>query len=109
MATLIETIDGSQSKQVILNNVTKTIIPSVAAGNSVLLSAPNPARRGFIIWNNSSNSTYISLDTVSVASTCAWIIATFQSKDFVNFAYTGAISAIRNSGTGTWTIYEFFA
>lgn len=109
MSDVIDTIDGRVQGPIICKHVKKTIVPSVAAGTSALLVGENPSRRGFVIWNNSSNSCYISCDTVSIAASCTWILATFQAKEVLSIAYTGPLSAIRNSGTGTWTVWEFLA
>lgn len=75
---------------------------------SVQIAAANPDRKGFIIFNNSANSTYIGFANPVVAANCARVIATFTSWDWVYpLCYTGPIYAIRNSGSGAVTVWEF--
>ena len=76
---------------------------------SVVIAPANPNRMGFVIFNNSANSGYVSLAGVSVASTCTRLIATFTSWEFFpdGMCYTGPISAIRNSGSGVMAVWEF--
>lgn len=89
------------------NTVVKTTTPAIATA-SVQLVAANPNRRGFQIWNNSSNSIYISWDSVSASSTPAIILAAFQSYSMTTgVIWTGPISGIRNAGSGTCTVWEF--
>lgn len=74
---------------------------------SVVILPANSNRKGFIIFNNSANSTYVTFGPTSVASTCTRLIPTYASWEVTQGAvYTGAISAIRNSGTGIITVYE---
>ncbi len=84
------------------------LTPVNVATTSVVIAPANPNRRGFIVFNNSANSGYISFAATSVASECTRLIATFTSWEMLTpIAYTGALSAIRNSGTGAMTVYEF--
>jgi hypothetical protein len=88
------------------HNVTRTTSASVAT-TSVQIIDSNPNRRCLYIWNNSSNSAYITFGPVSSGSAPTAIVASFTS--FVmnsGVIYTGAISAIRNSGAGTMTVTE---
>ena len=98
----------------VLTEKTKVSAATVTTTASVtnaglLLVAANPNRRGFIIWNNSANSAYVTLGPVSVSSTPTFIVPTFQSLIWMYaVSWTGPISAIRNgAGTGTMTVYEF--
>lgn len=85
--------------------VTTTNLPTANA--SAVICAENADRIGFIIWNNSANSCYIGLSSVAVAATCCKIIATFTSWEWLQpTSYTGIISAIRNAGSGTITVWE---
>lgn len=86
--------------------VTKTTsIPITTV--SVLLVGSNPKRKGMYIWNNSSNSAYISFGATSSSATPTFIVAAFSTLRFDGPAiYTGPVSAVRNSGTGTITTYE---
>ncbi len=85
----------------------KVTTSASVATTSVLLVGANVSRKGFILWNNSANSAYVSLADTSNSSTCTWIVATFTSLVYCfPVSYTGPISAIRNSGTGTITVYE---
>lgn len=76
--------------------------------SSVLISPANSSRRGFILYNNSANSVYITLAPTSGSSTCSLIIASFSNYTFSSFvSYIGPISAIRNAGTGSVIVTEF--
>ncbi len=75
---------------------------------SVVIAPANSLRKGMIIFNNSANSAYVSLAATCVAATCTRLIATYTSWEcFWTTYYTGPISAIRNSGTGVMTVWEF--
>lgn len=88
------------------SGVTKTTSISVTT-TSILLVGSNANRKGMYIWNNSSNSAYISFGTTSSGATPTFIVAAFSTLRFDGPAiYTGPVSAIRNSGTGTMTTYE---
>lgn len=78
---------------------------------SKIIVPPNPARLGLMLYNNSANSGYFTFGSVSVSNSCSMIIATFANWNwpFSNFVYTGPISCIRNSGTGTVIVTEFSA
>lgn len=74
---------------------------------SVQLVGTNKNRTGFIIWNNSSNSAYVTFGPTSSSSTPTQIIPTFQSWQVLSGAiWQGPISAIRNAGSGSMTVYE---
>jgi hypothetical protein len=74
---------------------------------SAQLVAANANRKGFVIFNNSANSVYVTEGPTSVAANCTRLIATFTSWENVAGAvWTGAISAIRNSGSGVCTVFE---
>lgn len=87
--------------------VTKTMTSSVGTV-STLVSERNSARRGFVLFNNSANSCYLSLSTASVAAHCAAIVPTFNQFVFP-YPYVGEISVIRNSGSGVCTLWELVA
>lgn len=74
---------------------------------SVVIAAANPNRLGFIIFNNSSNSVYVTFGATSVAAACTQLVATFSSWVCMSsVSYTGVISAIRNAGSGVVTVHE---
>jgi hypothetical protein len=85
-----------------------TVTTSVSVTTaSVLIATTNTSRKGFIIWNNSSNSIYLSFAPTSSSSTCTYILPTFASWVYNGpIIYQGPISGIRNSGSGTVTLYE---
>lgn len=75
---------------------------------SVVVAPENENRKGFIVFNNSANTVYLSLADTSVASSCTKPLATYQTWEIMSdFWYTGPISAIRNSGSGVVTVWEF--
>lgn len=74
---------------------------------SVVVAQANPLRRCLYVWNNSSNSAYLTLGPVSNGNTPTQIVATFTSFVMAQGpVYTGTVSAIRNSGTGLMTAHE---
>lgn len=72
---------------------------------SVQVVASNSARRGFLLWDNSANSAYCCFAATCTSAAPANIVATFTSWVYV-LPYTGPISYIRNSGSGTVTVTE---
>jgi hypothetical protein len=95
---------SAQKADTCVKNITESIASGVNASKQV--AQPNTLRKGLIIWNNSSNSVYLSYESVANSASCTFILATFQSWVMPNPIYTGIISAIRNSGTGTLTVWE---
>lgn len=88
---------------------TITTTPSIAL-SSTLIVGKTPTRVGFYIWNNSSNSIYVTFGPTSNSSTPTVIIPTFTSYISLGSAvYTGPISGIRNAGSGTVTITELIS
>lgn len=84
---------------------TKTTTSVLLATTQVCAS--NPSRKGLVIWNNSTNSAYVSFFATGDSATCTYIVPTFASLTLLNnICYTGPISAIRNSGTGNLTCWE---
>lgn len=87
-------------------------VPAITGGVNVLLAsvviAPaNPERLGMIIFNNSSNSVYVTFGATSASSTCTRLIPTFASWECLgSVIYTGVVSAIRNAGSGACIAYE---
>lgn len=89
------------------SSVIKTTTPSITTA-SVQLVGTNPNRRGFQVWNNSSNSIYLSWDSTSSSATPSVILASFQTYSMTSgVIWTGPIAGIRNSGSGTCTVWEF--
>lgn len=79
---------------------------NVALASVKILDA-NANRQGLVIFNNSSNSTYLSYGVASIAAECAEILTTFnQMKMTGPGVYTGEIHAIRNAGTGNCVCWE---
>lgn len=83
-----------------------------AANQCVLLAASNANRKGFAIYNNSTNSMYVqtSTDTSSQIGQCAsnaGPTAHFYSGQLGNLIYTGPLYGRRNSGTGGAWCVEF--
>lgn len=74
---------------------------------STVIAPANPNRKGFYIWNNSANSAYVSLAATSTSAGPTQIVPTFQTWSMVGpLCYQGPIAAIRNSGSGTMTVWE---
>lgn len=73
---------------------------------SVLVLQKNRYRRGLVIYNNSSNSVYVSFSTTAnSANKMTAIIPTFNQWTAPEF-YIGPVSAIRNAGSGVLMITE---
>lgn len=88
------------------NHIKQTTSPAIAQ-TSVNFIGPNTARKHFYIWNNSSNSIYITFGPVAVSSSPCFLIPAYSTHVSTNVCWTGHISGIRNAGTGTVTIHEF--
>jgi hypothetical protein len=77
------------------------------ATSSVTIAAANVQRRGFVIYNNSSNTTYVSFACPAVGSAPVRPIATFASWEVYGpVVWTGQLCAIRNSGSGVVSVWE---
>jgi hypothetical protein len=84
-----------------------TVTP-VATVQTVVVRA-NQNRKGMRIWNNSSNSVYLSAGLTCNSSTTLFaIVPTFQSFELTNVNYMGPVCAIRNSGSGNVVVTEFW-
>lgn len=73
--------------------------------SSVQIAPANPNRKGFIVFNNSTNSTYVTMGATSSSASCTKLIATFTSWECYS-PYTGVLSAIRNAGSGNAVFYD---
>lgn len=84
-----------------------TISPTFGLTSTVLIGS-NPLRKGFMLYNNSSNSCYVTYGSTSASSTCSFILASFANYTHQSYcAYVGPLAAIRNAGTGTVVVTEF--
>lgn len=89
-------------------NVIKVTSPNVATSSIVIVETLEGCK-GFIIWNNSSNSAYVTFGPASNSAAPSIIIAAFSPWVWpFNFMYIGKISAIRNAGSGTMTTTKFY-
>lgn len=87
--------------------VAKVTTSSVGTSSSSLIVPRNPARRGFVIYNNSKHSVYLTYGSISTSDACTRILEGFtQFESLGPVIYTGEISAIRNGGNGTLTVTE---
>lgn len=89
-------------------NATMSVSASILLVSTQIMPA-NVKRRGLVIYNNSANSVYIAFDTTcNSGNHMTIIIPTFQSWVMPLPIYQGAISAIRNAGSGTLLITEMW-
>jgi hypothetical protein len=88
---------------------TRTTTASVTNSAAQVLGANNN-RKGFSVWNNSSNSVYLTFGPAPCTSAApTLIIATFATfQMFTPVVWAGELCAIRNSGSGTLTITEIW-
>jgi hypothetical protein len=90
------------------NRMRKTVSASVSSAGSVKILDANSARIGFRIWNNSSNSGYLAYGDAASSAQPTVLVATFATHSELGpVVYTGDIYAIRNSGSGTFTCWEY--
>lgn len=102
-------LSSTPSYAQLITSRSRTITSPSVTTSSVQIIEANRYRRGFSIWNNSSNSAYISFGTTASSATPTAIIPTFQTfQMFTGVVWTGEISAIRNSGSGTLTVTEIW-
>lgn len=102
LQTLFNTLLGKDTA------ATSTIsISSTVTTTSVNIMPANVNRKGLYIYNNSSNSGYLSFGSPANSNTnMTVIIASFTTFAMPKPIYTGAIHAIRNAGTGTFLLTE---
>lgn len=87
--------------------VTTTTSPNVALA-SIQIAPANASRKFFMLYNNSANSCYVNFGQTASSSACSIIIPTFASWSWpAPVTYNGAITAIRNAGSGTIIVTEF--
>jgi hypothetical protein len=84
----------------------------VIAATSVLIIPANPNRKGFTIYNNSTNSLYICIQNPAVAANLIDFCGSNAGPTSVvkwlgPGVYTGAIYGIRNAGVGGICGWEF--
>lgn len=88
-----------------------TTTATIAAGVPSVLVPANPVRKAFAVWNNGGNSAYVSQTNSGTcsASTPDKIVATFSSwEQWGPAVWTGAICSVRNAGSGTYTVKEYW-
>lgn len=74
---------------------------------SIQVAAANSRRRGVMIWNNSANSGYCCFAASCTSASPTRILATFTTwEPQQSLVYQGAISCIRNAGTGGMAVWE---
>ncbi len=100
---------GLSQAQTPASKIIKTTTASVTTVATEIIDV-NKDRRGFAVWNNSSNSVYLTFGPTPCTSAAPTVIvATFTSfQMFGAVVWTGEICAIRNSGSGTITITEIW-
>lgn len=89
------------------NGTTRTVSNSITTVSQLVVPY-NKRRKGLTIYNNSSNSVYITFGPTSAGATCTRILGSFTQFDMLGpVVYKGEISAIRNSGSGALIITEY--
>ncbi len=83
--------------------ITKTAL--ITTVSQVIVPA-NPSRVGCLIWNPTANSVYIAYGPVCDGNKQTAIILTNTTWAMPNPTYTGIISCIRNSGSGSIFVTE---
>lgn len=91
---------------------TKFALATLAANTSALLIPANVNRKGFTIYNNSTNSLYVCIENPAVAANLIDFCAsnagpTSLVKWMGPSVPTQAIYVIRNAGAGNVTAWEF--
>lgn len=95
------------------SNTKKTVISSddMKAGREILLARENPKRIGFVVYNNSTNSLYVSIDQGGAGSQIGQCGSNASSAAHFSMLqgviYTGNIYGRRNSGSGSAWVVEF--
>lgn len=86
-----------------------TIISTSVLTISTTILPPNQNRLAFMLYNNSANSGYFTFSSVSSSNKCSFIVPTFANWywPFSNIYFSGALSCIRNSGSGNVIVTEF--
>lgn len=91
---------------------TKFNIAALVAATSAVLIPANPNRKGFTVYNNSTNSLYVCIENPAVAANLIDFCGsnagpTSLVKWMGPGVPTGVITVIRNAGTGGVTAWEF--
>lgn len=85
-----------------------TVSANVGTASSVVIMQANPNRKSFCLYNAGGNSAYITYGPTSNSTNPSAIVASFSNYNSLpGMHYCGAISAIRNAGSGTFTVTEF--
>lgn len=85
----------------LIDTLEKTECAMPNANVSYLCLPANPNRKGVFLYNQSSNSAYVTLGDQSISSGPTFIVPSFQNWQMLGpVVWTGPISAIRNAGTG---------
>ena len=90
-------------------SATATITTVNVTSVSILLLAANSARKGLIIRNAGGNTLYLGFSVTTTTAGATRTIGTAvgdETYEFLGPVYTGAISAIRGSGSGDAVITE---
>lgn len=102
-------VDVTGSVKAVMPVTTKAVTATNTLLVSVVIAAANVNRKAFSIWNNGSNSAYVTFGATSTSAAPTFILATFTSITFFTpVVWTGQISAIRNAGSGNMVVTEFF-
>lgn len=89
------------------DSATFTTTNAITNSSQQILAA-NPNRKGIMIYNNSSNSVYITLQGPASGTGCHLILAAFATWFSPGpVIWRGPLYAIRNAGSGALNIVEF--
>lgn len=79
--------------------------PTVNTTSSVIAAA-NPARRALIVHNSSGRRVFIAFGATASATVYTWDVANGNVIEIPLNGYTGVVSCVTNSGSGTIRVTE---
>ena len=81
-----------------------TTVPSAAVSTTLL--AANPARRSFILWNNSNKTLYVIFGATATLTAFTFVLGPGGNYESKMDDYTGIISGIWNAANGDAQVTE---
>lgn len=109
---LVKIIESKAFFQSSVTKKTVTLAAQIPAASTVMICPANPARRGLTVYNNSTNSLYVGVESdvsggnqIGQCASNAGPTAHFYMMGPV--VYTGALYGRRNTGSGSVVVTEF--
>lgn len=95
---------------ILIKNVNPVVTTVGTTSDRILPVAYNRRRLGFVVFNNSSNSLYVSFTDPAQVTQCVRIVELYSSWEVYgpSAVWQGELHAIRGAGTGAVTVWEMY-